>query len=256
MIRWTTSGIVLKTEAAGESDQRVEFLTPGHGRLRALAKGAMRSRKRFSGRFDLGERHRVGFLVSGRGGGVLIEHAVVEEWFPRFREDWRRLARLAVFLELAGLTVGEGEPIRRFFALFHRGLLRLHEDPDNDRWSVVYAFRLLSEAGYRPELRRCVRCLSGDPGRDAVFSPAAGGILCSSCRDLLASGPDHDPLAMPLAPETRRTLAAVISATDPLLPRFLFSRSALGQSKEALDRFTRHHLDRPLRSLSFLLGAL
>ena len=55
MTRLTTSAIVLDSEAWGESDCLVRLLTPEQGRMITFAKGALRSRKRFAGMFELGQ---------------------------------------------------------------------------------------------------------------------------------------------------------------------------------------------------------
>ena len=39
---YATEGIVLRRDDYGEADRLVTLLTPGHGKLRALAKGARR----------------------------------------------------------------------------------------------------------------------------------------------------------------------------------------------------------------------
>ena len=72
MTRWATKAIVLRSEAAGESDRRVILLTPGQGRVSALAKGALKSLKRFAGLFDRFELLSVGLMIGPRTNRVMI----------------------------------------------------------------------------------------------------------------------------------------------------------------------------------------
>ena len=45
-------GVVLRTIKLGESDRIVTFVTQGHGKVRAVAKGVRKTKSRFGGRLE------------------------------------------------------------------------------------------------------------------------------------------------------------------------------------------------------------
>ena len=45
-------GVVLRTYKLGEADRIVVMLTPGHGKVRAVAKGVRRTKSRIGGRLE------------------------------------------------------------------------------------------------------------------------------------------------------------------------------------------------------------
>lgn len=252
MTQWNTSAIVLSSRPWGESDLRVEFMTPGQGRIVAVAKGALRSRKRFSGMFDIAQLVDVGFMIGPRSGRVMVEHASLQEPFWRFRKHPLRLARASLLIELVTLTAAEHEPSPGAFDSLKQGLMRLHQDPDQDRWAFSYAYRILAGAGYRPGLEECVGCLCPPDNKSAVFSADSGGILCPACSEKETR---HGPLPdsyIEISPDTVNTLSAIMNCDEKLLSRILFTKNALAQARQILVAFIAYHLGRPSRVLEFM----
>ena len=244
MTRWQTPAIVLGSEPRGESDRRVHLLTPEAGRVWALAKGALRSRKRFAGLFDLMQELTVGLATAPRAGGILIEHASLIESFLPLRQNPKRLARASLLLELAAALAPHEAPAPAIYDLVRRGLHRLATDPDRDRFALVYAFRLLSASGLRPALSACVRCSRPPAPAEALFVAAEGGVMCPECAGAGAG--------FRVAPATLRTLEAVIAAPESRLSRLSFTRAASHQASELLEHFIAHQLAHPSRALAVL----
>lgn len=254
MTQWNTEAVVLRLDPQGESDLWVQMLTPGQGRISALAKGAMRSKERFTGVFELAQVIEAGLLTAPRSGRVMIEHASIMRQFPRFRQNPLRLARACLLTEIAMLGAAPQEPAAEFYKALVQGLARLHSQPDNGRWAVVYAYRLLSMLGYKPSLDCCVCCRGEGDGPEMTFNAAAGGILCASCRDHeRASGTDF-PAGMEIrvSLDTARTLTEIMRLPEARLPRISFTRNALAQSMEILDPFIAYHLHRRSNALVFM----
>jgi len=242
-MRWQTEAIVLGADERGESDRLVQLFTPAAGRLYVMARGALKSRKRFAGMFEPPQVVEAGLLSGGRTGRVMIEHADLVEAFPAFRRRPERLCRAHALVELARALVAEESPAPGLYALLRRGLIHLHQDPDRDRWLLVFAFRMLSAAGHQPELTACVSCLKG-VGREALFLAAEGGVVCPECGGGRAG--------LTVSADTTRTLTAVMAASEANLPRLLFTANALSQSRSVLEHFIAHQLSEPSRSLSVL----
>lgn len=243
MIRWQTEAVVLGADARGESDRLVQLFTPAAGRLWTMAKGALKSRKRFAGLFDGPQIIEVGLMSGARTGRVLIEHADLVEGFPAFRQKPERLCRAQALIELARALVPEESPAPGLYALLRRGLMHLQAEPDRDRWLLAYAFRMLAAGGHQPELSACVGCRKGAP-REAVFLPEEGGVVCAAC-----GGGRH---GLPVSADTSRTLAAVMAASEAGLSRLGFTANAVRQGRELLEHFIAHQLADPSRSLGVL----
>jgi DNA repair protein RecO (recombination protein O) len=56
-----TPAVILRTTPFGESDQIVTLYTLEFGKIRGIAKGAKRSRKRFGARLEIGSYVQVAF---------------------------------------------------------------------------------------------------------------------------------------------------------------------------------------------------
>ncbi|TCD54025.1 DNA repair protein RecO [Alloscardovia theropitheci] len=66
MPTYTDEGVVLRTIKLGEADRIVTIMTKSHGKIRAVAKGARRTKSRFGGRLEPFARNK--FLIhEGRG---------------------------------------------------------------------------------------------------------------------------------------------------------------------------------------------
>jgi DNA repair protein RecO (recombination protein O) len=242
-MRWQTEAIVLGAADRGESDRLVQLFTPAAGRLWVMAKGALKSRKRFSGMFEPPQVVEVGLMSGARGGRPLIEHADLVAGFAEFRQGPERLCRAHALIELARALVAEESPAPGLYALLRRGLFHLQQDPDRDRWLLAFAFRLLSAAGHKPELTACVCCLKG-VRREAVFLAEEGGVVCPACADRR--------VGLPVSADTTRTLEAIMAASEANLSRLRFTANSLCQSRSLLEHFIAHQLPEPSRSLSVL----
>ena len=53
MKTYTSQSIIMRTKEFGETDLLVTFFTPDNGRLKGIAKGARKSRKRFANCLDV-----------------------------------------------------------------------------------------------------------------------------------------------------------------------------------------------------------
>src|SRR5262249_48673629 len=125
-------GIVLKTTALRESDLIVTLLTPELGLLRALARGARRSKRRFMGGIDLfgcGDCT----LPAPRGESSLhvLESISEREYWPHMRTNLRAFSAASLGVECALLLAPEGDPEGRELFEPLRGLFST-KDPDCD----------------------------------------------------------------------------------------------------------------------------
>ena len=159
----------------------------------------------------------------------------------RVGADYERYTAGTVMLETAErLVVEDKEPALQQFLLLV-GALRAMCDTGRAPHQVLDSFllRSLAVAGYAPTFEACARC--GVMGPHRSFSPAAGGMLCATCRV---------PGSMNPAPETVVLLGALLAGDWPLV-----EASEPRTRKEAtgmVAAYLQWHLERGLKSLSYV----
>ena len=173
--------IVLRTQKLGEADRIITLLTRESGRVRAVAKGVRRTTSRFGSRLEP-FTHVDLQLAEGRSLDVVTQAVTLDPFAGRMGADYEKYTAGTVMLETAErLVVEEKEPALQQFLLLV-GALRAMCDTGRSASAVLDSFllRSLSVAGYAPTFEACARC--GLMGPHRAFSPAAGGMLCSTCR--------------------------------------------------------------------------
>ena len=175
--------IVLGHVDFGDRDRIVRLLSPDHGRVACLARGARGSRRRFAGALDVGNRVQAS-LRPGKGELWHLDEAVLLDGRTGARQDLLRLTLLAYAGELCGALAREHQPEPRLYGLLDMACLLL----DAMTGAPGAAFRAgleakaLTFAGLAPSLSRCVTC--GEPllpGEDPAFDPDKGGAVHAAC---------------------------------------------------------------------------
>jgi len=179
-------GVVLRTHRLGESDRIVAFVTKGHGKVRAVAKGVRKTKSRFGGRLEPCS-HVSLLMYEGRGELSIVSQAETVEHFRVVREDLDRMSAAMTLLEAVDQVSQEGEPNIRLYQMLVGALRALAARPSA---LLVPAFfwKLLSIEGAHPMLEQCAGCGTED---DLVaFDLTEGGVLCRSCRRGAPISPD------------------------------------------------------------------
>jgi DNA repair protein RecO (recombination protein O) len=232
--------IVLRTHKLGEADRIITMLTRHHGRVRAVAKGVRRTTSRWGSRLEP-FTHVDLQLAEGRSLDTVTQAETLTPFHAEIGLDYDRYTAGTVMLETADRLVSEErQPSTQQFLLLVGGL-RAMSSGDRGASQVLdsYLLRSLAVAGYAPSFEHCARC--GDEGPHRWFSPAAGGVLCATCRVPGSANP---------APETIRVLGAllagdwdVVAATEP---------RHLKEASGVIAAFLAWHLERGLRSFAYL----
>lgn len=237
--------IVLGRTKLSEQDLILTLLAQDGSQLRVVAKGARKPGGRLASRSELFSE--IDLLVAqGRSLGIVSEATLVDA-HAGLRGDLERVSAASAIAEVARLTCFEdvGDPY--LYPILARALRACEEARDQAHLDLVvaaYAFKVLSHAGWRPELDGCIAC--GDPVV-AFFSAPAGGLLCASCAKDVAG-------ATELSTSEVSWMRALISLTfDQLLGGDIDSGLAallvsLAHSWCAV------HLDARLRAFEFLLS--
>ncbi|HXW79451.1 MAG TPA: DNA repair protein RecO [Acidimicrobiales bacterium] len=231
-------GVVLRTYKLGEADRIVVFLSAGHGKVRAVAKGVRRTKSRLGGRLEP-LSHVELLMYEGRELDIVTQAEMIEPWRP-LREDLGRLAQGLAMAEATEQVAQEREPSEPLYRMLAGALRTLcsHSGP-----LVVAAFywKLLSLDGAGPVLSCCASCGSGPPDVPLVaFDMAEGGALCRGCRRGLPLSPAAlELLGWILGGQLARALEMPASATT-------------GEVTHLATVSLEAHLERRLRTLHVL----
>ncbi|MET0147959.1 MAG: DNA repair protein RecO [Acidimicrobiales bacterium] len=228
-------GIVLRTYKLGEADRIVVFVTRGHGKVRAVAKGVRKTKSRFGSRLEPGS-HVALQLYEGRELDIVTQAESVDH-FRAIRDDLDRLAGAQVMLEATDQVSQEHEPDARLYQLL-LGALRTLAGSGSPLVVPAFLLKLLAADGVQPLVEICASC--GEDTPLVAFDLGAGGLLCRSCRSGVAVSPDavsllqdvlggrlNAALAEPASEATREVTHLATSAMEHHLERRLRTVDAL-----------------------------
>lgn len=250
----TALAVVLSSIDYGESDKIVTFYTLEFGKLKGIAKGAKRSKKRFVNNLEPFSYIRLLFFQKPGRDLVMLEQADIVGRFDSLLTDIDRLAFGSYCLELLNEMTPEGQTNQKAFELLLKFLIMLDQGADIRTIVVFFEMRLLSLLGYHPHLEACVVCKKETVrahGRVPLqntkifFSSAKSGILCFNCRgqekSLILASPGAIKFLM-LAAKTDIDKADRIAMPD----------WAAEECKKVMDDFLRYQLGKELKSKRFL----
>jgi DNA repair protein RecO (recombination protein O) len=242
--RYTTDAIVLSRFDLGEADRVLTLITPGIGKLKAIAKGIRKPTSRIGGSLEPFAELQVA-LARGRTFDVVTQVSVGHAWL-NLRDSLESAATAWYLAELADRSLEERHAAEPLYALLRRAYELLDAGMAPDRVARWYEMHLLDELGVRPEVDRCVECdrmLEAD-GRFR-WVPPLGGVLCDRC-----PGPPHDRTGLNL--EALKLLKAYQRLDVAALAALRIQTSVERETEAALREFTRQALERDAKSLAFL----
>lgn len=179
-----TDAVVLRTLRYGESDAILALLTPGLGRVSAIAKGARKPTSKQGGRLQPGVRLHA-TLAEGRGDLMTLRGTQVIDAGAGLWMDGYRLRAAGCVLEAALRVVPEHEAAEAAYNLITRALALIaaaparDEPPRLDPYVLGTQAKLLATSGLVPHLASCAAC--GGPPPLEGFSATAGGAVCGAC---------------------------------------------------------------------------
>lgn len=248
-----TPAVVLRSWPYGESDKIVSLFTEAHGKVRGIAKGAKRSRKRFANSLEPFSIVDLRFQDRSHGGLVLLLSADLMFGFKKLDSSLEKITLASYLVEIIDGLIEERDENALLFQHLKNGLLFLDRDGTAPlEFLTSFELKLLRLAGYQPALDGCKHCaLRRDERGGSLwhFSPAEGGLLCGVCA---ASKKESLPLG-----------AAALSTLDSLQREELdqniygsgharFPIAVLSEIRFMMQRFLQFHMEREIRSAAFL----
>ncbi|GAB4334064.1 MAG: DNA repair protein RecO [Phototrophicales bacterium] len=174
-----TQALIIRRRDFAEADRLLTIITPTHGKLDVIAKGARKPTSTKTGHVELFAL--VDMLISRGRNFHLVTQAELVEPYLNIREDLQRSAYASYVAELADRFTLQGEDdLTDVFNLLMYTLSYLSDTDDLRKVARFYELRLLDAVGFRPELNECVFTHEPIQPQDQFFSYAEGGVVVPS----------------------------------------------------------------------------
>ncbi len=181
LIAHAGDAIVLRTWPFLEADLLVSILTREQGRVKGVARHAMRSRRRFGGALEPMTVVRASYAERPKQELVRMD-AFEILWSPLSDAiDWERTAALQLMAEVLEEALPELAPED---AIFRLTAAVLPEIQIGRVWlpAVYFCLWMSRLLGWMPELGHCVVCGLDLRGGTSWWSPTADGLTCEDDR--------------------------------------------------------------------------
>ncbi len=152
MRRFRTHAIILNRTDYGEADRIMGFLTPDHGKLKAIAKGVRKAQSKLAGGIELFSVSDISFIPGRKDISTLVSTRLIKH-YGKIVEDLNRTnTGYALIKRLDKAT--EDSPESDYFYLLEAAFEALN-DPSIDlaMLELWFNMQLLRLAGHTPDLR-------------------------------------------------------------------------------------------------------
>ena len=239
-----TSGVIIKISDYGESDKIVTLYCPIEGKIALLAKGAMRSQKRFVNKLELFSFLDIQYNLRYRF--ALLEQADLLNGFSHLREDFTRYAAAGLLCEHLLQWSSENDGDNAIFIAFLNSLNAINNSGPIQKTLVLFLIHLYSRLGYQPDLSGCSQCGTLDPAAGPFqFRSSYGTIICKKCFPVSNSKYN---LSMP----TIKLISQAQKLSFPKTSRLQFPSASITQALHLFQAYGNFLLDRKLNSWEFI----
>lgn len=243
-MRTDAEGLVIKESRVGESDRLVTVLTKQKGILRAFVQRAEKSKSGKLSATRLFSYSR--FTIFEGRDKYIIDDAQPIEIFFGLRKDIETLALGQYFCELAGELAPEGSEAGNFLRLMLNALYIL-ENGKRPPLIVKAAveMRMLSFAGYMPDLISCCECGAYEADTMYYF-PLEGKIVCDDC---IKNVPNS--LSFKLGHGAMTAMRHTVYADFEKVFNFALPAGALKELSQASEAYVLNTIGKSFKTLEF-----
>jgi DNA repair protein RecO (recombination protein O) len=244
----TTPAIVLRAVSYGEADRIVTLFGRETGRLSALARGARKSQRRFSGGLGLCAVGTASLRERSGAELMTLEHFDVTDSHTLLGSDVALMAHAAYAAELVGKLCAPRQPEARVYDWLMAFLGHLEVRGANAERLRVFELGLLAGVGLAPVIDGCAICAgasyAGRSVADVAFrwDPDRGGLVCVAC----ARG------GRPMGAAARAALVTLAATPLSSAGEVALPPDVNRDCREALLEIITHHVAGPLKSVEFI----
>lgn len=245
MITHISPAIIMRIKEFGESDLLVTFFTADRGKLKGVAKGARRSRRRFANCLDLFCMVKLEYEMKRKGDLHFLHSGKLIDGFLGVRKDFSSLSLASYMIELTEILFPLGVADNEMFELLKQSFFVLNEG-NNDMVRVRFEARAMTLGGYKIELEKCCFCGRNYAGEGrAVFERSRGGIACLKCR--------HESELLPgLSPYSVNALSIMQSSQGEQDETVVFDNEIIHEISPVLKLHIEYQIGKRLKTAEYL----
>jgi DNA repair protein RecO (recombination protein O) len=191
-----TLALVLNRQAYRESDSLVTVYTRDFGRLSLIARGTKKLQSKLAGHLE--PLTLLEIMIVGGKGLDYIGSAVTRDAYLNLKNDLNKLYYAGQAINLFRRLVKENQADERLFFLLTNWLEVLDNfigegtapnqtelaKETGELFFAFFAWKLLVELGYQPEMSKCLVCgCKIEPGKN-WFNFKDGGLICPNCHSV------------------------------------------------------------------------
>jgi DNA repair protein RecO (recombination protein O) len=178
---FTSEGIVIHKLKYLEFDLIVTIFSKTEGKINAIVKGGVNSRKRFPGAFEIGNTGEFGFIDKNQYQLINISHAKVDNYFINLKKDYDKTMVLFYMLGITDVMLIEHQSHPRLFDILIHTLRFLEINKSLNQIRLFYELHLLKETGLLPAIEKCESCGRPFYNSNVNFIIKTGKLVCESC---------------------------------------------------------------------------
>ena len=242
-MKLTVDGLVIGERNTGESNRLVTILTRDRGVIRAFANGARKIKSRSAAATEL--LCYSSFTLFKNRDTYSIDEASPNEVFFALRSDIVKLSLAQYFCELAATIIPENIESEIYLRTLLNSLHFLATGKrDINIIKAVTELRLVSAAGYTPDLVACAVCGEYE-GEANLFDVENGAIYCQECAG---------EAPMSVVPVSGSVLAAmrhIIYSEFSKLYNFALPPEVASNLAAVSEKYLKNQIEREFKTLEF-----
>jgi DNA repair protein RecO (recombination protein O) len=174
----SSEAVVLRTWPVHEADLIVSFFTRDYGRVRGVAKSALKSRKRFGGALEPMTVARAWFAERAGQELVRLDQLEIIRSPLSMPVDHVRMAVLSFFAEILDEALPDHDPQETVFRLL---VSVLEQTTVEQPWMPLTYFSLWMTRlmGLLPDVAHCTACGEALVAGEVTFNTQADGLFCA-----------------------------------------------------------------------------
>lgn len=190
---YATQAVVLHHADYRDNDRMLTLLSPGKGRVDALARGCRKPKSPLlpcSEVFAFGE-----YELFTSGGRACVTACSLTDTFYPLRMDYERLKHASYAVNVARELCQPDEPAPQLFTLLLRTLNRLcYTALDARAVTCAYLLHACAVSGFKPRLEHCAICGKRVDASDIrLLDDETGGVIGVCCASSISRGQALSP---------------------------------------------------------------
>jgi DNA repair protein RecO (recombination protein O) len=237
-----SEAIVLRTYPLRESDLLVTLFTRSEGKVKGVARAAMKSKRRFGGALEPLTYVRAFYDDRERQELARLDSCEVIESPMSSAVSYPRAAALAHVAEVLDELMPDREASD---AVFRLSLAVLQELRGQTLWMAVTYFELWMTRlmGFLPEFSQCVVCGAALDGTRAFYHALADGLVCVDDKRIASSE---------LSPESRKIAAQMLRSRVSEFAEIDWPKAVCADLRKFLVQILERHIEKKLVTAGML----